>query len=92
MWLKIALYISNDNPKVADTFLAAVEETFEALTTLPKMGSGRTYDNPGLKDVRMLPVHGFRKHLIFYVPRPNQVEVMRVVHSARDLPTLLGGF
>jgi plasmid stabilization system protein ParE len=34
-------------------------------------------------------VPGFESYLVFYVPSPGVVEVVRVLHGARDLPRLL---
>jgi len=31
-------------------------------------------------------VPGFESYLVFYVPSPGVVEVVRVLHGARDLP------
>jgi toxin ParE1/3/4 len=83
-----AVYIAQDNLQAADRFLEALERSCELLATMPEMGSRRTFDNPALADVRMMPIKGFEKHLIFYRASPDGVEVIRIVHGARDLPTL----
>ncbi len=30
----------------------------------------------------------FRKYLVFYIPRSDGIEVVRVLHGARDLPAI----
>jgi plasmid stabilization system protein ParE len=33
----------------------------------------------------MWPIHGFEKHLIFYRPLKDAVEIVRVLHASRDI-------
>lgn len=75
---------------VARRFLKEVEATFAVLAGLPGMGTRYAPDNPVLADVRYLPVNRFRRYIIFYRPIPSGIEVLRVVHGARDLVGLLG--
>lgn len=43
-----------------------------------------------LAGMRFHSVHGFRKYLIFYIPGSEGIEIVRVLHGARDLKTLFG--
>lgn len=92
-WIDIsetAVYIAQENPDVAVAFVRAVADTCRALVEMPEMGVQRDYENPTLRTARMMAVRGYHRHLIFYVPQPNNhIDVLRVLHSARDLPTLL---
>ena len=81
-------YIANDNPAVALRFVEAVEKAFERLAEMPTMGRVREFNNPRLAGIRMWPVPGFAKYLIFYRVTENQIRVLRVLHGARDIPTL----
>jgi plasmid stabilization system protein ParE len=36
----------------------------------------------------MLPVTGFENYLIFYVAAGKNMKVLRVLHAARDFPTI----
>jgi toxin ParE1/3/4 len=36
----------------------------------------------------MWPIGGFEKYLIFYLPLPDGIDVIRVVHGARDIERL----
>lgn len=38
----------------------------------------------------MHPVRGFERHLLFYRPLRGGVELVRVLHSSRDIGTVLG--
>jgi hypothetical protein len=44
-----------------------------------------------LKEMRMFPIKHFTNYLIFYRPLAGKkIEVVRIAHGARDLPTLFG--
>ena len=83
-----ALYIAGDDPAAAERFLTAVERTFDTLARSPHIGAARTFANPLLQGVRMFPVTGFRNHLVFYRPVDTAVEIIRVLHAARDIEGL----
>ena len=83
-----ALYIAGDNPAAAERFLTAVERTFETLADNPHIGATRAFANPRLQGIRMLPVAGFRNHLVFYRPAGTVVEIIRVLHAARNVKRL----
>ena len=86
--LEIAVHIARDNFAAAEAFLSAVENTCRNIVKMPAIGSHRSYENPLLADVRMLPIGGFGGYLIFYRPLKAGIEVIRVIHGARDLPSL----
>ena len=88
----IVLYIAEDNPQAASDFRRAIENARETIGTLPEIGSAYNFDNTELKGLRMLPLRKFKKYLIFYRLNVEEdiTEIVRVVHSARDLPTLFG--
>jgi len=41
-----------------------------------------------LQNVRMMPVTDFEHYLVFYTAVEKHVKVLRVLHAARDFPTL----
>jgi toxin ParE1/3/4 len=86
--LEITVYIGIDNPDAASRFVSALEATCAQLVALPGMGSARTFQRKGLQGVRILPVTGFEHYLIFYTAVQKNVKVLRVLHAARDFPTL----
>ena len=86
--LEHAFYIADTSLDASDRFLRAAEEAFQHLAEMPGMGSSRDFGNPALAGLRMWPVPGFRKHLIFYFPRRDGIEVVRVLHASRDLANL----
>lgn len=88
--INLSYRIALDDIEAANRFLDACEEAFEQLARTPLIGAAREFRRPALKDVRMWRVKGFEKHLIFYKPREDSVEILHVVHSARDLDNLFG--
>lgn len=80
-----AVYIGQDAPEAALRFLDAVEETLRLLAENPELGPARGFDRSELAGLRFFPVKGFDKHLIFYRPLQHGIEVLRVLHGARDL-------
>jgi toxin ParE1/3/4 len=83
-----AFAIADSNPTAAIRFVDAVRTTEELLLDSPGIGTARDYGNPVLAGMRWHSVKGFRKYLIFYIPRSDGIEVVRVLHGARDLETI----
>jgi len=75
-------------PQVADRFLAAVKETFEVLATMPRMGPLCGFRRAATRRLRRWAVQGFENWLIFYQPKRNGIEVVHLIHGARDIQSL----
>lgn len=84
-------YLLGERPEAALRFVEAVEKAFERLAEMPLIGVARPFDKPGLEDIRMWPVPDFEKVLIFYRPRPDGIEAVRVLYGMRDIPTIIDG-
>jgi toxin ParE1/3/4 len=82
--VEIALYISRDNPKAADRLLDQFEDCFRRLVKFPGLGRARDELGEGL---RSFPVG---QYLVFYLPKPDGIELIRVLHGARDLRRIFG--
>jgi len=87
---EIWLTISNDNLHAADAFEQAVDETANLLSIAPESGSKRYFYHSDLEGLRFFPVRRYENYLIFYHALKDQqtVEIVRVVHGARDLPAV----
>jgi len=74
-----------DGVELAERYFVAVEETCRRLAEHPR--SGTSYDSgiAKLKGLRRFPVKGFENYLVFYFPRRSGIEVIRVLHGARDI-------
>ena len=84
-----AWYITHAGQAVADRFNEAVERALQALLATPGIGAPRPRANPALRSLRMLPVHGFENHLLFYRPIRDGIELIRVLHGTRDIEAIL---
>ena len=73
----------------ADRFLDLVEETLATIAAMPGIGTLWGSERPALDAVRFFPVTRFRNHLIFYRQVEGGIEVVRVLHGARELPAIL---
>jgi len=80
--------IAAENPDAADRFLAATERAFALLRRHPQIGRLRSFSLPG---IRSLLIPGFQNYIIFYLPMDSEVQVLAVLHGARDLSSALEG-
>ena len=72
----------------SDRFLRAAEETFKQLAQMPGIGKKCQFTNPQLEKMRQQAIKGFRKYLVFYRPTTSGIEIVRVIHGARDLAAI----
>jgi toxin ParE1/3/4 len=74
---------------IALRFYDAAATSFEQIARMPGIGGRRPTANPRLEGLRVRRIQGFEKHLIFYRPVADGIEIVRVLHGARDLDRLL---
>ena len=82
--IDIALYVAEHNHAAAERFLTAAERACAQLATFPHIGSPRTPIDPSFAGLRVWPIPGFESYSIYYIPRASHVDVLRVLHGARD--------
>jgi toxin ParE1/3/4 len=70
--------IARDSPANADRFVDRIERRFDLLADHPGLGLGRDDLRPGLR------CFAHARYLIYYRPIRGGIEVIRVVHGARD--------
>lgn len=85
---EIVDYLSTQDPRLAERFVAAVEETFQDLLQQPGLGGRWETDNSKYAQLRVWRVNGFRNHLVFYEPLDDGIQIVRVLDGARDLTKL----
>ena len=85
----IADYIAKDSLEAAVRFLENTESTLRELAVSPSTGSPFESDHPELANLWFRRVTGFPNHVIFYVEHKDAIEVVRILHGARDLDTEL---
>ncbi len=83
-------HIAHDNLDAALRLHEAVHRAVDRLADHPNIGVERTFAQTRLAGLRMWPVPDFTRYVIFYQAKPSAIVVVRVVHSARDVPGLLG--
>lgn len=86
-----ALFIAADNMEAALRLYAAANRAYDQVLEMPELGAARDFDLKRLEGLRMWPIPDFPNHLIFYRPTDAGVEIVRVLHAARDIPGILEG-
>jgi toxin ParE1/3/4 len=76
---EIARYIANDDPIAAHRWLDEMHELFGLISTQPEIGEELMTSRHG-----QIRRHTFRAYVIYYQAIPSGIEVLRVVHGARD--------
>lgn len=85
--IELADYISLDSQTAAERFLLALEDSLDLLARQPKVGTERELPNGMI--IRWWRVRGFAAHLISYREPEAHVEILRVLHGARDIGAIL---
>jgi toxin ParE1/3/4 len=87
-----AIYLAGHaSVEVALRFLECAETTFGILAEHSGFGRQLQFKRPELEGLRSFRVQGFENHLVFYLPRDFGIEVVRVLHGARDLEAIFEG-
>jgi toxin ParE1/3/4 len=82
-------YISAGSPDSGRRFRLQAEATFRRLARMPGIGIHYEHGSPALARLRFFPVSRFKNYLVFYRPITNGIEVLRVLHGARDIHSIL---
>jgi toxin ParE1/3/4 len=77
--LDIWLYIAERNPAAADRVLDAIEHVFGMIALHPLIGRERPEILPGIRSFSVM------SWVVFYRPENEFVDIVRVLHGARDL-------
>jgi toxin ParE1/3/4 len=80
--MTIGLYIADDSPARAESFVAELEAKARNLAAWPASNPARDDISPGLR----VAIHG--RYLLLYRDLEDEVRIVRVVHGARDLPRM----
>ena len=88
--LEIADYLARQSSlAAANRFVNAAHRTIERLARMPGIGNLWEDDDPELANVRVSPISRYRKYLVFYRPTEGGIEVLRILHGARDITRIL---
>ena len=78
----IATYIAKDNPERAISFIAELRDKAAQAAERPERFPARDDLAAGLRAARL------RRYLILFLNLPDEVQIVRVLHGARDLGRL----
>jgi toxin ParE1/3/4 len=81
----IAWYLGEGAEQSALGFVAALEQAYANIGRHPASGSPRYAHELNLPGLRFWPLIRY-PHLVFYVERPEHIDVWRVLHGQRDIP------
>jgi toxin ParE1/3/4 len=72
-------FITVDNPRAADAMIDRLTDTFDMLLTMPQTGRRRYEFRENLRSFAV------ENYVIFYMPVPDGIDILRVVHGRRDI-------
>lgn len=81
----VAFYLSEATETVALGFIDALEQAYTHIGRHPATGSPRYAHELNLPGLRTWPMTRY-PYLVFYVERPDHIDVWRVLHGQRDIP------
>ncbi|MBN1444317.1 MAG: type II toxin-antitoxin system RelE/ParE family toxin [Planctomycetes bacterium] len=81
-------YAQRASLDVALRFLRAVQVAYEFICENPHAAPHGKFRSPLLEGVRRWRVPGFENHLVFCRVDADGVEILRVLHGARDIDAL----
>ncbi len=81
-------YLGVRSLEAAIRFVDAVEATAEFLAAWPGMGGRCRFRSPKVIGLRIWQVRGFPNHLIFYREVDDGIEIVRVLHGARNYESI----
>jgi toxin ParE1/3/4 len=82
-----AFYIAGHNRSAARRFVRSLVKAQSQLSDHPFSGMSAGYLDLSLAALRKLSVPGFKNYLIFYRVIAEEVEIVRVLHGAMDIPS-----
>ena len=80
--VEIWVFIAEDNPSAADRFIETIDQKCRLLAGSPELGQSR---GELAASLRSFPVGNYT---IFYRPIEGGIELIRVLSSYRDIPSL----
>ncbi len=84
----LANFIAKDSLDAARRFLDAAEATFEFLASNRTVGQHCEFTGSELTGMRVWPIERFKNHLVFFRPTDAGIQILRVLHGARNIEAL----
>ena len=78
-------YLATRSPRSAEKLLRRIEETVALITMFPEGAREREDVNPAVRQARVKSM----RYLVIYRTVDGRLDLLRLVHGARDLPAVL---
>ena len=82
-------YVAQSGEALAKRWENAVTAAVLRVVSRRAAGTPCRFQSPELRGVRRTTISGFPKHLLFYRVEEGAIQILRIVHGARDLERLL---
>ena len=82
----VAYYLNEGSEAVALGFIDTLEKAYSHIARHPATGSPRYAHELNLPGLRARPIPRY-PYLVFYVECPDHIDVWRVLHGQRDIPS-----
>jgi len=87
----IAYYLNEAGSDVAADFVEQLEDSTMKLSKQPAMGIPRYAHELHIANLRYWPMKRF-PYLIFFIEKERYIEIGRVLHGSRDIPSAVDEF
>lgn len=84
------VYIGSGNVDAAISFLVSVEASLENLSRFPYLGKQFETSVPNNQNMRVWHVRGYTHYLMFYEIKETTIDLIRLLHSSRDIDAVFG--
>jgi toxin ParE1/3/4 len=84
----IDFYVTEGAHQAALNFIDTLEQALHDIERHPGIGSTRYAHELDLPGLRAWQLKGY-PHVVFYIEREDHVDVWRVLHGSRDIPSWL---
>jgi toxin ParE1/3/4 len=82
-------YKKQSDSKLAQQWEIAVHAAVNRIIRNPLTGAPCSFKSSELRGVRRMQIERFSRHLIFYRIDEKEITVLRILHGARDLESIL---
>ena len=76
-------YLDERSPQTAERLATAIDDRSKLLSQLPLLGRTREELGPGLRSIVV------EQYVLFYRVTATAVQVLRILHGARDIDTIM---
>jgi len=88
---EIGNYFDECDDTLSARFYECFWKTVQTLVRSPYLGERCQFRKAKTKGMRIWQVSGFSNYLIFYRPQDERLEILRVLHGARDYASMFNG-